>query len=378
MQSLADLIAPIPLEVFQAQHADRAPLHVPADARRSKAALLAWDEFNRLLDQRSIWTAQTLKVIFDGTPVPPSLYCTETRVRGGRTLRPDPAKVQVLAAQGASLVADDVQFLHPPVRALMQPLSRAFSGSVDANVYCSFGGVQAFGTHYDTHHVFAVHTEGEKVWRLYSNRAEAPETFPVDSPESRRLIAQARGQVLREVTMRPGDVLYLPRGWYHDARASSEASLHVTFSVTPLNGRALLRALEDLAPSDPAFRAFLPSAEGDGGAALGAHLTELAARLGDLARDPRALEEIARVQQRLVPRGDDYALPRRAALTFFEPTGTPPPTVEGPGAEALAWAMTQRRLALEDMLAQFDYIAPDAVRAAVEAAERAGALRRLA
>lgn len=377
MHSISDLIAPIPLEVFRSQYEDRAPLHVQADAGRSKAALLGWDAFNRLLDQRSVWTAQTLKVMFGGNPVPPKQYCSEVRIRGLRTLRPDPAKVQILAAQGASLVADDVEFLHPPVRALVEPLSRTFSGAVDANVYCSFGGVQAFGTHYDTHHVFAVHTEGEKVWRLYQNRAEAPETFPVDSPDTRRLMTEARGPVLREVTMRPGDVLYLPRGWYHDALASSEASLHVTFSVTPLNGRALLRALDDLAPADPAFRAFLPSSEEDGGVALGAHLEALGARLADLARDPKALAEIMRLQQRLAPRGGDYTLPRRPALTFFEPTGTPPPAIEGPGAEALAWAMSQRRLALEDMLAQFDFIAPDAVRGAVEAAERAGALRRL-
>jgi hypothetical protein len=35
-------------------------------------------------------------------------------------------------------------------------------------------------------------------------------------------------------------------------------------------------------------------------------------------------------------------------------------------------------MALEDMLAQFDFIEPETVTAAIEAAERAGALRRLA
>lgn len=378
MRSLTDLLHPFSLEAFHADHDDRAPLHVPADAGRAKADLLSWARFNQLLDQRSIWTAQTLKVVFGGNPVPPHQYCSEVRVRGVRALRPDPAKVQILAAQGASLIADDAQFLHGPIRALVEPLSRAFAGAVDANIYCSFGGVQAFGTHYDAHHVFAVQTEGEKVWRLYENRAEAPESFPADSPDLRRRIADARGPVMREVTMRAGDVLYLPRGWYHDALASSEASLHVTFSVTPLTGRAVLRSLDDLIGADPACRAWLPPAGRDGGEALKAHLADLAERLAALVKGEAVAADLAKAQARLVPRGGDYALPVRPTLTFLEPTGVPMPRVGGAGDEVLAWAATQRRMALEDMLAQFDFIAPETVTAAVEAAERAGALLRQA
>ncbi len=65
--------------------------------------------------------------------------------------------------------------------------------------------------------------------------------------------------------MRPGDVLYLPRGWYHDALAVDGPSLHVTLSVTPLYGRILFRLLEPAAMQDPAFRAWLPPADRDGG-----------------------------------------------------------------------------------------------------------------
>ena len=43
-------------------------------------------------------------------------------------------------------------------------------------MYCSFKGVQAFQTHYDLHDVFAVQAEGEKTWRIYESRADAPVT----------------------------------------------------------------------------------------------------------------------------------------------------------------------------------------------------------
>ena len=49
----------------------------------------------------------------------------------------------------------------------------------------------------------------------------------------------------------------------------------------------------------------------------------------------------------------------------------------GPARVAIDWALTQPRVALEDMIAQFDFIPEADLRAAIEAAERAGALRRV-
>ena len=178
MLSLDDLLAPITPSVFHADYDDRKPLHIPAGAGGPKQALLDWDQFNALLDQTSIWTAQTLKVLYNGQRVPPPQYCHDAATGSGTANRPSPAKVKVLLAQGASLVLDEVQDLVPSIRALTPALGRAFAGQVSANLYCSFGGVQAFGTHYDLHHVFAVQCEGEKIWTLYSNRADAPTELP--------------------------------------------------------------------------------------------------------------------------------------------------------------------------------------------------------
>ena len=181
MLSLDDLLAPITSSVFHADYDDRKPLHIPAAPGAAKQTLLDWDRFNALLDQTSIWTAQSLKVLYNGQRVPPPRYCHDAATGSGTANRPSPAKVKVLLAQGASLVLDEVQDLVPSIRALTPALGRTFAGQISANLYCSFGGVQAFGTHFDLHHVFAIQCEGEKVWTLYSNRADAPTTFPIDN-----------------------------------------------------------------------------------------------------------------------------------------------------------------------------------------------------
>ncbi|WP_204265387.1 JmjC domain-containing protein, partial [Enterobacter hormaechei] len=82
------------------------------------------------------------------------------------------------------------------------------------------------------HEVFAIHCVGEKRWRIYANRAENP-LAPLEGDDAQARIDAAKGPVLMDVTLRPGDVLYIPRGYFHDALASSAESLHLTIGIAP-------------------------------------------------------------------------------------------------------------------------------------------------
>ena len=380
MLSLDELLHPITPERFLADYHGRKPLHIPAGDGAPKRAILDWPRFNALLAQTSSWTATRLRMVRDNEPIPPEHYCTSVTDQSGTTLRPSPARVEVLLSTGASLIANDIDPLAPDMAQLAAILARAFGASVSANAYCSFGGVQAFGTHFDLHDVFAIHCEGEKTWRLYENRADSPVTYPVADDRLRPWFGQTRGALMQEVRMRPGDVLYLPRGWYHDALADAEpgnASLHLTYSVTPLYGRIIFGLLENAALQDPAFRAYFPPAGQDGGRALAEHLAGLGRKLADLAALPQFRDEIAATQERLVRRPATYDLPARKPLTLYVPTNLLPPAFSGPVTEAVSWAMSQPRFALEDMIAEFDFIAEADIRAVVQRLETAGALKRV-
>jgi ribosomal protein L16 Arg81 hydroxylase len=376
MLTLTDLLSPIEPERFFADHHDRKPLHVPAASDDRKREILRWAGFNGLLNQTSIWTAQSLKLVRDAEAVAPDQYCRIENTQSGPVMRPDPAKVAIHMAAGASAVAGDVQKLTPELARASEDLGRTFAAAVGANVYCSFQGVRAFGTHYDLHHVFAVQTEGKKLWRLYSNRADRPVDFPPDTPETRRWLEQSRGPVSAEVLMKPGDVLYLPRGWYHDALAQDGASLHVTFSVTPLYGRVIFGLLEQAAMQDPAFREYLAPSSAENGRTLQSQLTALGQKLARLAALPEFRDEVAMTQTRLNPGLPAFALPSRTALTAWRRTGMAGPREAGPVAHAMAWAYAQPDFALEELIAQFDFVPEADIHAAVERAAAAGALQR--
>lgn len=377
MMTLDELLAPVTAHHFSDRFQGRLPLHIPAGDNDSKRGLLDWDSFNRLLGQSAIWTAQTCRLMLNRVAVPVADYCDPCSTPHGTDLRPSPQKMDVFLTAGASLVMNEVQTLHPPITRVAATLSRAFAAQIGANVYCSFKDVQAFGSHYDNHDVFAVQTEGEKIWRIYENQIEMPVDLPPDTAETRLWLEQARGPLISEIRMRPGDVLYLPRGRFHDALAVDGASLHVTFSVTALYGRILFSLLDSAAMQLPTFRAYFPPAAEDGGRPLAAHLEQLGSLLSRLVSSQAFIDEVAMTQERLVPRPARFILPERKSETRYRTTRLAFP--QGGTAAGLAydWCTARDEFSLEHMLAELDFIEEAALRRAVDDAIASGALVRV-
>jgi hypothetical protein len=93
---------------------------------------------------------------------------------------------------------------------------------------------------------------------------------------------EAPDEVVWAGTMQPGDVMHIPRGWWHQAtreEAGEGFSLHVTFSITKRTPIAYLRWLADRALEDVELRRDLPR-----GVDCGAWSRALEQRVMDLVR----------------------------------------------------------------------------------------------
>jgi lysine-specific demethylase/histidyl-hydroxylase NO66 len=136
---------------------------------------------------------------------------------------------------------------------------------------------------------------GHKEWRIiheYSNKTELPVMETVWDAERFRPCGAAEN-----ITLRPGDVLYLPRGAMHEAFCAERESMHLTISIAPLTFADLIgKALRAAAESDIALRRRVPwSTEGgeSGFAEVVAQARELACRVADRI-DVSALLEVER------------------------------------------------------------------------------------
>lgn len=282
--SLADLLHPVDEATFFDEYHDRKPLHVSAADPDRFADVMSWDILNRLLNMTAIWSPESLQLVLDRRPVPAERYCRTAVDRTNKTaLQPDAEQVNALLQCGASLVINDIDTLWPGLAAAADALERGLNGKTQSNLYCSAAAHQAFDSHFDTHEVFALHIAGEKVWRIYEGRLDRPIAHPAYKTLPQSYHDKHKGGVALEVTLRPGDLLYIPRGTYHDALASSAATIHVSFGVTHMIGFDVLNTLLDHAIADPLFRTNLPLPQA-GEAAVREHLQALAERAREVLR----------------------------------------------------------------------------------------------
>jgi len=304
--TLDDLLSPITIETFFADYHRRRWLHVPGNAEKF-APLMSWDILNALLTM-SVWNNQTLRLMMDKRPVPPNTYCDSTLDRNEQqSLQPNPQKVMDWMRQGASLLLNRIETLHPELLRAVRAVEQGCGGKSLANVYCSWEGHQGFDSHFDKHDVFALQIAGEKTWRLYEGGAVNPVRHPAFQNMRQTEVDKIKGRVAKEVVMRPGDLMYVPRGLTHDALASSQASIHVTISCMEPVGLDWLTMMWERAVYDPQFRAALPRpAEGD--AALVQFLESLSERFRELALSPEGLKEVRRLQQSVMDTPEPYAL----------------------------------------------------------------------
>jgi hypothetical protein len=266
--TLADLVAPDEVGHFLATVYTRSHRRWHGDPGRF-AGLLPWPALNAMLRQHRL-THPRLRLAMDGAPIPAESY-TEQSVsrRGVQVPRILSGPFSRHLRDGATLVLDSIDELYDPIWDLTESLERTLREHVQVNAYGSWGTTHGFDVHWDDHDVFVLQVDGRKRWGVYGMsrpwplyRDAEPTTEPPPSP-------------IDELTMEPGDVLYLPRGWWHVASAIGEPSLHLTFGVNPATGIDLVTWLADKLRADERFRADLPRFAGaDERAAV-------AAKLGD-------------------------------------------------------------------------------------------------
>ncbi|MEZ5934402.1 MAG: cupin domain-containing protein [Alphaproteobacteria bacterium] len=301
-----DVLAPIGADAFMAEYEGKKPLHLKGAADKF-AKVMTWSLLNDLLGQATIWSGESLLLVLDKEQVPPQAYCTPAIGRdGGKVIRPDPAKVQSHLKKGATLVANDIDHLSTGLTAFSKCMEQALGAKIQGNLYCSSKRRPGFAAHFDTHDVYAVHVEGTKTWHIYEGRAEDPIAHPMFKSLTREHHEKAKGELLMDVVMEPGDLLYLPRGQYHDAIADEGGAVHIAFGATYPIGMDVMSMLFDLALAEPVFRANLPR-PGKGG--LDERLARLADKIGDILKKPGTAAAITAFQKGFAYPRHSYDLP---------------------------------------------------------------------
>jgi hypothetical protein len=225
MTGFDQVFAPLGNETFLREYWLKTFAHIQGERGRF-AGLLGWEELSAILEAHRL-TPPRLKLYREGHAIDPAQYLTPAMFGVPRL---DAGGLAVALAQGASLVLDDAEELAPRVRALAASFQDALHTDTHVNLYAGWQRQNAFATHWDAQEAVVIQVAGRKHWQVYQptrlyplkNDVEAP-LPPTDPP-------------VWDGILEDGDVLYIPRGWWHVAAPLNEPSLHLTFSLTPPTG----------------------------------------------------------------------------------------------------------------------------------------------
>lgn len=196
----------------------------------------------------------------------------------------DPASLARYLDEGHPLVWNRARGIAPGIDAVTSLLAAAFGAHVWPNVYATGHAGTPFDVHFDAHEVIAIQCEGEKAWSISEVRIDRPlgvtEMEPAIQAALRARRDEAASRPLLGFTTRPGDLVYIPRGQFHNARAQGGRSLHVTFGIEVPTGFDIARRAVLALLGDAAMREQLPAAITDpDGERARAHLAMVAGRL---------------------------------------------------------------------------------------------------
>jgi ribosomal protein L16 Arg81 hydroxylase len=229
---LETLLAPIGRDEFRERHYGKQPLLVQGQADKF-AGLFTWDALNRLLNA-SPWPHPHVQV-------------------SPRYVSPDSAQSAIEQVRaGAALIFNQIHLFDPQIAGVTRSIEAETGEPTNAVLFLSQPAQAAAPLHYDRHDVFVLHLHGRKAWSVYDRTIDKPVYELGDVP------GDPPAAPMFECELSPGDVLYIPRGHWHQALAQNGLSVHLTFGLQARTGIDFLQWLVGELRNDVRLRDELP------------------------------------------------------------------------------------------------------------------------
>jgi hypothetical protein len=233
-ECLSRILSPLMTTSFLKHYQAREYFHVSRSSPGYYDYFLSGSDLDAVLQSEHL-PAAFLNVLKEGMRYPMEEWSRVSTSARGEHRVAVPERLFDLYLEGATLVLNRADRALPSLNNLCRTLTLDLGFPAHANVYITPRGGAGFCKHVDDHEVLVTQIAGNKRWLVYVEKA------PVV-----------------EIDLRPGDLLYLPRGLAHAARAQEGDSIHVTLGLTPLYGFKLIEELAVLAAGEGGFQQPMP------------------------------------------------------------------------------------------------------------------------
>ena len=216
---LSALLEPVSVDEFVSNYWLKQHLFCRGPSERF-SPLLSWTVLNHMLEHHWRETYR-FRLAMQGRDLEPLSYADW----GGHTPRIRPKDVTDHLRRGATLSFDAIDELHEPLTRLAESFEAFFRGATKINIYAGWRALHGLDLHRDNQEIFILQLDGPKRWLLYGSTVDKVDRSQLGST------SVPPGGALLDQILRPGDLLYIPRGCYHLAVPMNEPTLHLTLGV---------------------------------------------------------------------------------------------------------------------------------------------------
>lgn len=217
------LISPLSASDFCERYWGQRYLHVARDNADFYSALVGFSDIEQCLATNALFQRDSVATPYrtDGMPEAEPQCASEVydRLAQGKPLRL--RRMETVMSPDSPVMA----MLRDMEQKLQQPLT-------SLSCYISPASELGLGPHHDESEIFTLQISGAKTWRLFNKvTADEPGLYEPDG----------LGDPDHEITLKAGDLLYVPSGLIHDVTvADSEASFSLTIVFEPFRWAAVL------------------------------------------------------------------------------------------------------------------------------------------
>ncbi len=252
------IIAPYSIDDFFETYHEKDILHVKRNDERYYQDILTPLEISDYLERQDIFYP-SVRIVKNGKEIPNGEYTLKSTPIGHH--RKDgiinTEKAFAHFNNGATFVIQAGQRYFNNLAHCSLELSQKFNSPVQANLYITPNKSQGFNPHWDTHDVFVLQISGTKTWHLYGFEKELP------TKNQSFVSKDYKKEPIQTIQLSPGDFLYVPRGYVHDAMADDGISSHITIGVLSFTWARYFNEIFPQLEEFKEFREAVPFWKGD-------------------------------------------------------------------------------------------------------------------
>ncbi|WP_324784290.1 JmjC domain-containing protein [Streptomyces sp. H51] len=274
--------------------------------------LLPWDTINEILSHHRFSDNSQISLAKNHTAVCHDVFNPEisTFTVPGSTLRHrrvEAARLNDAVEHGATLQIKGIENLSDPIGRLADSIESEIRERVTVDAFICKGETPGFSAHWDSLDALAIQVHGSKKWAL----AAPTVRYPLPDGDAVSQLDRAP-EHLEETVLGSGDLLYMPRGWWHRVTPAGGWSVHLTVAFHRRTAMDLAHWFVDTLSKDEFFRSDVPQ-RWESDQAVDAYLAQLVSSVQRHARQPDLLRRFLSSTEQVQPFRQVFHLPRVGA-----------------------------------------------------------------